>query len=91
MYLANDVIQNSKKKGNEFNLAFAPELSSVYRHLGGTTLDEKTESGVLRLLNVWQERGVFSSLQISNFRNSFGELWEIPGFRASFGGRCEDA
>ncbi|KAF0298964.1 Regulation of nuclear pre-mRNA domain-containing protein 1B [Amphibalanus amphitrite] len=71
MYLANDVIQNSKKKGTEFNLAFAPELPSVYRHLGGTSLDEKTESGVVRLLNVWQERGVFTSLQISGFRTAF--------------------
>lgn len=73
MYLANDVIQNSKKKGAEFNQAFSPELAEVYRHLGGATLDEKTERGVTRLLDVWLERAVFTQLQIASYRTALGQ------------------
>ncbi|KAK8725248.1 hypothetical protein OTU49_010774 [Cherax quadricarinatus] len=68
MYLANDVIQNSKKKGPEYNKEFGNKLGKVFEHLGGLRLDDKSIRGLNRLLNVWEDRSVFDAEQISSFK-----------------------
>ncbi|XP_076055474.1 regulation of nuclear pre-mRNA domain-containing protein 1B isoform X4 [Oratosquilla oratoria] len=70
MYLANDVIQNSKKKGPEYSKEFGAKLSKVFEHLGSYRLDEKTLKGVNRLLTVWEERSVYSGDTIKELRKS---------------------
>ncbi|KAF2358447.1 Cell-cycle alteration and expression-elevated protein in tumor [Trinorchestia longiramus] len=77
MYLANDVIQNSKKKGPEYNKEFIKRLPKVFEHLGAVSLDAKSKQGLERLLTVWEERGVFNSSAIHSFRKSYEGLKSI--------------
>ncbi|MCL4127120.1 UNVERIFIED_CONTAM: hypothetical protein GTU68_002130, partial [Idotea baltica] len=71
MYLANDVIQNSKKKGPEYNKEFNHRLPKAFKHLGTIKLGEKPLQGVKRLLQVWEERGVFNADSIKEFKKRF--------------------
>lgn len=73
MYLANDVIQNSKKKGPEYNKEFGNKLAKVFDHLGGVRLDEKSVRGLNRLLTVWGERNVFDHDKVKVFKNNLSE------------------
>ncbi|XP_066598963.1 regulation of nuclear pre-mRNA domain-containing protein 1B [Prorops nasuta] len=66
MYLANDVIQNSKKKGPEFGREFESVLPKAFEHMKG--FDEKTRERLIRLLNIWEERGVYDKAQIAEFK-----------------------
>lgn len=69
MYLANDVIQNSKKKGPEFGKEFASVLPKAFKHM--SNFDEKTRDRASRLITIWEERGVYDKLQIAEFRGAF--------------------
>ncbi|XP_012271931.1 regulation of nuclear pre-mRNA domain-containing protein 1B isoform X2 [Orussus abietinus] len=69
MYLANDVIQNSKKKGPEFGKEFETVLPKAFEHMKG--FDEKTRERLSRLLQIWEERGVYDRAQISEFKAAF--------------------
>lgn len=73
MYLANDVIQNSKKKGPEYNKEFGNKLGKVFEHLGAIHLDEKSLKGLNRLLSVWEERNVFEADQVKLLKQSIGK------------------
>lgn len=73
MYLANDVIQNSKKKGPEYNKEYGNKLGKVFDHLGGLRLDEKSIKGLNRLLTVWEERNVFDSDQVKHYKKELSE------------------
>ncbi|KAG5323060.1 RPR1B protein, partial [Acromyrmex heyeri] len=66
MYLANDVIQNSKKKGPEFGKEFETVLPKAFEHMKG--FDEKTRERLNRLLQIWEERGVYDKAQITEFK-----------------------
>ncbi|XP_045136375.1 regulation of nuclear pre-mRNA domain-containing protein 1B-like isoform X2 [Portunus trituberculatus] len=77
MYLANDVIQNSKKKGPEYNKEFANKLGKVFEHLGGIRLDEKSVHGLNRLLTVWGERNVFDHEKVKLFKKNLNKGLKI--------------
>lgn len=68
MYLANDVIQTSKKKGPEFGKAFELSLGKAFRHIADACNDEKTINSLERILNIWGERGVYEANSIQDFR-----------------------
>ena len=74
MYLANDVIQNSKKKGPEFGKEFETVLPKAFEHM--KRFDEKTREKLGRLINIWEERGVYDKLQIVDFKSSFNTASE---------------
>jgi len=74
MYLANDVIQNSKKKGPEYREEFTKRFPKVFQHLSTVELDEKSKKGVDRLLTVWEQRGVFSRGSIALFRREYSGI-----------------
>ncbi|KAM7460252.1 hypothetical protein LguiA_019743 [Lonicera macranthoides] len=60
LYLANDILQNSRRKGSEFVDEFWKFLPDALRDVienGG----EFGKSAVLRLINIWDERKVFGS------------------------------
>jgi regulator of Ty1 transposition protein 103 len=59
LYLANDVVQNSRKKAPEFAKEFGNSMKKVLDHLAAIKLDEKTVNSIGRLLNIWQERTIF--------------------------------
>lgn len=77
MYLANDVIQNSKKKGPEYNKEFANVLKKAFEFIGQKMQEEKTKKSVNRLLAVWEERGVYSKSQIADFRRAFSKYCTV--------------
>lgn len=68
MYLANDVIQNSKKKGPEYGKEFSNVLPKVFSHIGETCKSEKLLGSLGRILNIWKERGVYDSKTIADYR-----------------------
>ncbi|KAI4469976.1 cyclin-dependent kinase inhibitor-related protein [Holotrichia oblita] len=68
MYLANDVIQNSKKKGPEFGKEFGHVLKKAFEHM--STSDEKTKNSLGRLLNIWKEREMYDEIQIAEFKQA---------------------
>ncbi|XP_033211487.1 regulation of nuclear pre-mRNA domain-containing protein 1B [Belonocnema kinseyi] len=69
MYLANDVIQNSKKKGPEFGKEFGTILPKAFEHMKG--FDDKTRERLGRLLQIWEERGVYDKSLITEFKTAF--------------------
>ncbi|KAI3824453.1 hypothetical protein L1987_05913 [Smallanthus sonchifolius] len=60
LYLANDILQNSKRKGNEFVSEFWKVLPGAVKDL----IEKGNDHGknvVTRLVNIWEERRVFGS------------------------------
>ncbi|KAI1890421.1 hypothetical protein AGOR_G00153540 [Albula goreensis] len=60
LYLANDVIQNSKRKGPEFTRDFETVLVDACSHVAREA-DDGCKKHMERLLNIWKERGVYRS------------------------------
>ncbi|XP_030642006.1 regulation of nuclear pre-mRNA domain-containing protein 1B [Chanos chanos] len=58
LYLANDVIQNSKKKGPEFTRDFEGVLVDACSHVAREG-DDGCKKHMERLLNIWQERNLY--------------------------------
>ncbi|XP_062501603.1 regulation of nuclear pre-mRNA domain-containing protein 1B-like [Corticium candelabrum] len=67
IYLANDIIQNSKRKGHEysseFGIVMAKALENVYQYC-----DDSVEKAVSRVLDIWEERGIYNEHTISLLR-----------------------
>lgn len=70
MYLANDVIQNSKKKGPEYGKEFGEVLVESFKHMAKTGINAKTKHSLHRILNIWQERGVYDAAKIQKFKEA---------------------
>ncbi|XP_076865182.1 proton-coupled zinc antiporter SLC30A8 isoform X3 [Brachyhypopomus gauderio] len=60
LYLANDVIQNSKKKGPEFTLDFAPFIVDAFKHVSSEG-EDGCKKQLDRVLSIWHERGVYEN------------------------------
>jgi regulator of Ty1 transposition protein 103 len=60
IYLANDVLQNSRKKGPEFIAEFFKVLPRALRHYLSKS-QGKAKERVERVIGVWEERRVFGS------------------------------
>ncbi|KAF5798117.1 putative CID domain-containing protein [Helianthus annuus] len=60
LYLANDILQNSKRKGNEFVSEFWKVLPGAVKDLTKKGNDHG-KNVVTRLVNIWEERRVFGS------------------------------
>ncbi|XP_056633568.1 regulation of nuclear pre-mRNA domain-containing protein 1B [Diorhabda carinulata] len=76
MYLANDVIQNSKKKGPEYGQEFSLHLKKAFEHM--SKCDEKTKNSLDRLLTIWNDRGIYDSLLITEFQRALVLGYEPP-------------
>ncbi|KAG6384419.1 hypothetical protein SASPL_155763 [Salvia splendens] len=75
LYLANDILQNSKRKGNEFVTEFWKVLPSALKELESKG-DDRGKNVVSRLVGIWEERRVFGS-QAKSLRDAMlGE--ELP-------------
>lgn len=72
MYLANDVIQNSKKKGPEYGKEFQKVLQKAFLHIGETcsSSDNKTIGSLDRILKIWEERMVYEVKMVQGFREA---------------------
>ncbi|KAG6691036.1 hypothetical protein I3842_10G044000 [Carya illinoinensis] len=60
LYLANDILQNSRRKGSEFVNEFWKALPAALRHVYENG-DEYGKKAVTRLVDIWEERKVFGS------------------------------
>uniref|UniRef100_A0A7N0UPZ9 CID domain-containing protein n=1 Tax=Kalanchoe fedtschenkoi TaxID=63787 RepID=A0A7N0UPZ9_KALFE len=60
LYLANDILQNSKRKGTEFVTEFWKVLPDALKELEEKG-DERGKRAVSRLCDIWEERKVFGS------------------------------
>ncbi|XP_075898130.1 regulation of nuclear pre-mRNA domain-containing protein 1B [Nelusetta ayraudi] len=67
LYLANDVIQNSKKKGPEFAKDFESVLVDACSHVASET-DESCKKQMERLLNIWKERSLYRADYIQQLK-----------------------
>ncbi|XP_059308060.1 uncharacterized protein LOC132059455 [Lycium ferocissimum] len=75
LYLANDILQNSKRKGNEFVTEFWKVLPGALKEVVGKG-DDHGKNVVSRLVNIWEERRVFGSRTQSLKDTMLGE--ELP-------------
>ncbi|XP_067011107.1 regulation of nuclear pre-mRNA domain-containing protein 1A [Anabrus simplex] len=75
MYLANDVIQNSNKKGPEMRKEFAGVLPKAFSSIAIPECDEQTRKSLERILSIWEQRGVYDARLIRECRKGL----EIPG------------
>ncbi|CAH2039438.1 unnamed protein product, partial [Iphiclides podalirius] len=78
MYLANDVIQNSKKKGPEYGKEFGEVLIESFQHMAKTGINAKTKHSLHRILSIWQERGVYDAQKIQEFKEAMDPNDAIP-------------
>ncbi|KAJ0053206.1 hypothetical protein Pint_02606 [Pistacia integerrima] len=60
LYLANDILQNSRRKGSEFVNEFWKVLPVALKHVYDNG-DEYGKKAVTRLVDIWEERKVFGS------------------------------
>ena len=72
LYLANDVVQNSKKKGPEFAKEFGVILPKAFNHLAGIDFEEKIILSLGRLIVIWQERQIFDK----KILHEINKIWE---------------
>lgn len=73
LYLANDVIQNSKRKGPEFTKDFAPVIVDAFKHVSSET-DENCKKHLSRVISIWEERAVYDNDVLDQLREAlFGE------------------
>ncbi|KAM4725064.1 regulation of nuclear pre-mRNA domain-containing protein 2a isoform 2-T4 [Anableps anableps] len=69
LYLANDVIQNCKRKNAiNYRTAFAEVLPDAFQ-LVKVESDLKTIKSVERILSIWEERDVYSGTLVTDLRN----------------------
>lgn len=66
MYLANDLVQNSRKKYPEVSKEFGTVMKAVFVHLAALEFDSKTQQSVNRLVNIWRERQSFEKKVLSD-------------------------
>jgi regulator of Ty1 transposition protein 103 len=67
LYLANDVMQNSRKKGNEWIEAMWPIMSWAMKHTLRHTGDDKVAKSCAKLVKVWTDRRIFGSRDLEGW------------------------
>jgi len=72
MYLANDIIQMSKKKGSEFKLEFLKVLPRCFQIVSQDS-DTSLQKSVERIVSVWEERKIFDGQVIIRLKSLLGE------------------
>lgn len=73
MFLANDVIQNSKRKGPEYANEFSKVLTRAFGHIrDACSEDKKTIESLQRILSIWLDRHVYDETQIADYRKALG-------------------
>uniref|UniRef100_A0A8C1GJF9 Regulation of nuclear pre-mRNA domain-containing protein 2 n=1 Tax=Cyprinus carpio TaxID=7962 RepID=A0A8C1GJF9_CYPCA len=69
-YLANDVIQNCKRKNAiVYRTTFTDVLPEAMKLISATK-DSKVNKAVMRILSIWEERNVYSEEFINQLRNN---------------------
>jgi regulator of Ty1 transposition protein 103 len=85
LYLANDVIQSSKKKSDDFTVEFSKVLAQVFSNSFKFVSDE-IKPKIKRILDVWRERKVYSVDFIQNLQSCCGLEEQKPKASKTAGG-----
>ena len=67
VYLANDVIQSSKRKGEEFVRAYSPQLVAVLPRVFAAA-SATVQAKMLRMVSIWEERRILPDEVLSELR-----------------------
>jgi len=88
LYLANDVVQNSKKKHPEIAKEFGAVMVPVVTHLSVIKdIDAKTVQSIARLLSIWQDRNIFDA----KVQAEIAKVWTAKSLKASSGASKKDS
>lgn len=68
-YLANDIVQHSRRKQS---LSFLEEFKPALRQAARLTNDAKTVAAISRVLNIWSERAIYPQEFIDELRGPLG-------------------
>src|SRR5687768_13081188 len=68
-YLANDVIQNAKKKGIT---EYVDEFERILPGVMPLLKDEKIINNVQRVITIWRERGIYKYVFLDRLQESLG-------------------
>jgi len=69
LYLANDILQNSRKKSLDFVREFAKILPSTLAHIY-KECDQQARNSTIRVLDIWDERHLYSQTFVDSLRKS---------------------
>jgi len=67
MYLTNDILQNSRKKGPEFSKEFSTVLPTAFRHCA-KECNSDTVNALERILEIWKERDVYDQIFLDRLK-----------------------
>lgn len=67
IYLANDILQNSRKKGTEYMKEFAEPLNEAIENTAKYS-DEKIRFTLERILNIWKDRKIYPDDKIDQLK-----------------------
>ena len=67
VYLANDVIQSSKRKGEEFVKAYGPQLVAVLPRVFDAA-SASVQGKMLRIVSIWEERKILPDETLTELR-----------------------
>lgn len=73
LHLCNDIVQNSVKRSKEFVNDFAPVLPAAFACIA-SKLPAELLRKVVRVLDVWEERGIYHKKAIDAIRKEVGLL-----------------
>ena len=76
IYLANDILQNSRKKGAEYMTEFLPVLNDAIENTAKYS-DEKVRFTLERILNIWKDRKIFADEELEKMRKTLHETKQI--------------
>ena len=67
IYLANDMLQNSRKKGYEYMTEFSTVLCDAIENTAKYS-DEKVRFTLERIFNIWKDRKIYPDEKIEEFK-----------------------
>jgi regulator of Ty1 transposition protein 103 len=67
IYLANDILQNSRKKGNEYLNEFDKALNEAFENTTKYS-DNKILFTLERILNIWKDRKIYSEKRLDDLK-----------------------
>ena len=68
IYLANDILQNSRKKGTEYQTEFTTNILLEAIQSTSLAADSKLRFTLERILNIWKDRKIFPDNRIEQFK-----------------------
>ncbi|XP_003741062.1 regulation of nuclear pre-mRNA domain-containing protein 1B [Galendromus occidentalis] len=79
LYLANDVIQNSRRKGLDFPTSFIDPLNAAFHHIfGNHPTESKVLAAIERTISIWKQRKIYDDSVLSSFEKHARKIKHDP-------------